>query len=138
MATCLVPSVEKTYYLRVQALLVDGGTLVLKSLIESQYPGMQWNTFLKQEQGKVAYLRNKKIISQDQYDVLYPQTGTTDISKYDISLLVCVLRSLCYPHTPASYWKFFPPSKDVSEEADIIRLSDVRNKVSLVIYTPST
>ena len=47
---------------------------------------------LKAKESQFKKLRSKNIIKQNQYDLIFPANGLTDISKWDITLFTLVIR----------------------------------------------
>ena len=78
----------------------------------------------------LAHLKSKKVIRQNQWDILYPGAPKqADLDHLDITLLCVLLRNICglAPST-AAVWKNVPNAADISTEADIVRIWRFRNE----------
>ena len=131
-ASAIDPSEEKAYHLKWLSLLVDGGTLVLRDQFDQRIPPNTLYKTLNRSGNlkKINILFNKKIINKQQQLQLYPKNGKPDSSTFDVSLLACLLRSICglkNEHDPV--WNSTPIPTDLSVEADIYRLRTLRNEV---------
>ncbi|XP_053389179.1 uncharacterized protein LOC128552180 [Mercenaria mercenaria] len=109
---------ENEYYIRLILLLLRGGTLVLKQVflkkLEDQ--GSQLNAFLQINKEAIKTLKEGKVLTLKQYNILYPVNGSvTEICEWDISLLACVLLN------------FFVQSFQKSEEKAIENIRTFRN-----------
>jgi hypothetical protein len=120
---------------RLQILICDGGLLVLRDIIDQTLAtqGITLKSCLDSEKSTVRHLKNRGVITQEQYKVLFPDYDqvpyTTDM---DITLVICLLRNLkCFGLSQKFDWDATPISSDESAEADICRLRALRNKVSM-------
>jgi hypothetical protein len=72
--------------------------------------------------------KTKKIITQPQWDELYPPPPRiSNIQEFDITLLVILLRNICSLTPPTTGWNVIPGSTDNSREANIVRIRLFRN-----------
>ncbi|XP_060596264.1 E3 ubiquitin-protein ligase DZIP3-like [Ruditapes philippinarum] len=118
---------------RLQILICDGGLLVLRNILDQTLAaqGITLRACLDSEKSTVRHLKNRGVITQEQYDILFPDYDriptTTDM---DISLVICLLRNLkCFGLSQRFDWDATPISSDVSVEADICRLRTLRDKI---------
>lgn len=84
---------------------------------------------LLQHQNKLNKLLSKKVISKAQYELLFPTGKTeTDSNRFDVTLLVALIRCCNgLPH-PARGWKNPPPDSDKSLAAFVLRAQKWRNE----------
>jgi len=82
---------------------------------------------LKGRKKDIDKLLQKRLIGHEQYNLLLPKNGcSVNSEKFDVSLLVTLLRSLCgYGYT--KNWK--PDVTDKSAKANICHCINVRNKI---------
>jgi hypothetical protein len=81
--------------------------------------------------------KTKKIITQPQWDKLYPPPPRiSNIQEFDITLLVILLRNICSLTPPTTGWNVIPGSTDNSREANIVRIRLFRN--NFFGHVPST
>jgi hypothetical protein len=119
---------------RLQILIIDGGLLVLRNIVDQTLTaqGTTLNACLNKEKATITCLKSRGIITQEQYDILFPTSGKIpDTTDMDITLIICLLRSLkCFGLNKTFNWKATPVSTDVTVEADLCRLKNYRNEVS--------
>ena len=82
------------------------------------------------EKGILEKLKKKKVLKDDQYNLIYPSTKKTDSTKFDVTLTFLLIRSLCGYKEPATGWDNEPVLTDSSVIADCIRLKLARNKIN--------
>ena len=78
---------------------------------------------------QLTTLIKKKILSRKQFELLLPQCQSTNSSKFDITILVAVIRNCIKVPAPSS-WDFHSLDKnDTSIASYIVRGKEIRNKV---------
>ncbi|XP_060565170.1 uncharacterized protein LOC132724352, partial [Ruditapes philippinarum] len=122
---------------RLQMLIIDGGLLVLRNIFNQKLQNVPLGAFLKNERHTITNLRSRGIITQVQYDLLFPTGGsgptTTDI---DITLIICLLRNIkLFGLNKNFQWNSIPAQGDTSVEADVSRLKMYRNELSHISST---
>ncbi|XP_060597704.1 uncharacterized protein LOC132751541, partial [Ruditapes philippinarum] len=123
---------KKMYYLRIQVLLVDGGTMVLRKIFDEKASPLA--ACLKQHQGTLAFLSKRNIINKQQYLLISSNAPTS--ASFDISLLSCLLRNICrLKGSTDPCWSTPPAPTDFSIEADLVRFRAYRNEFA---HTSST
>ncbi|XP_045201746.2 uncharacterized protein LOC123555156 isoform X2 [Mercenaria mercenaria] len=129
-------SQNRVYLFRLQMLIIDGGTIVIRNLFDQKHSGVPLGVLLAQEQSTISRLKMQKNITQKQYDLLYPQGNPPSTKYFDITLLVCLMRNLKIFGLNKKYaWNSVPQKNDTSTEADISRLKEFRNEVLLRLNT---
>ncbi|XP_053379434.1 E3 ubiquitin-protein ligase DZIP3-like [Mercenaria mercenaria] len=130
---------NRVYLFRLQMLVIDGGLLVLRNLLDQKLnvQNISLSTCLSQENSTITRLRGQNIITQVQYDLLYPLGGhLPSTADFDITLIICLLRSLkCCGFNRKFNWNVIPNASDLSVEADIYRLKLYRNEISHISTT---
>jgi molybdopterin biosynthesis enzyme MoaB len=113
-------------------LIVDGGLLILRNIFNQKMQNVPLGAFLKNERQTITNLRSRGIITQVQYDLLFPSGGTGPTSTdLDITLIICLLRNIkSYGLNKNFQWNSIPAQGDTSVEADISRLKMYRNEVN--------
>ena len=120
-------SEEKTNGMRLAWLLIDGGTHVLREVLQSVHP----STTLQHEltNNREILLKSRRAISHDQWEKLFPTSGDPpDPKTFDITLLHFLLRTICSLTEPPTGWHEMPTDNDNSREANIVRIKYFRNK----------
>ncbi|XP_046857793.1 E3 ubiquitin-protein ligase DZIP3-like [Xenia sp. Carnegie-2017] len=125
---------------RLSKLLINKGTQALKItlqiIINLQSSNLKDKLNDPSTKSKLTPLKFK-VISQEQWNLLYPLTGSPDIEHFDISLLTVLLRNICGLTAPHSGWNNLPSSSDTSITANIARIKFYRNEVYGHITTTS-
>ncbi|XP_048575673.1 NLR family CARD domain-containing protein 4 [Nematostella vectensis] len=132
MASVLSGTEGKDNFSRLCRLLVDGGTKALLTVFNSIHPPSSLAKSLKKNKATLKKLLNKKVIRQEQWDLLFPPSGSLpDAKNYDITLLFCLLRNICSlkPPSTTSGWDDLPPLTDTTMEANMCRLKWHGNKM---------
>ena len=93
-------SEEKTNGTRLARLLVDGGTHVLRKFLDSVYPEPKLIAKgLNKNSVKFQHLKSKRVISDHQWEKLFPPSGLPDSKEFDV--------------TPVSYTHLTLPTKRI-------------------------
>lgn len=117
-------------YAQLCRLLVDCGSQALRVIFDRIYPPEELCTALSHDrvQTTLKLLFEKKILSPAQWEMVYPVVPSFVTSaKFDPTLLMVLLRSICNLRSPAKGWDNFPSSTDKNIEDDIARLRCYRN-----------
>ncbi|XP_046849609.1 uncharacterized protein LOC124443124 [Xenia sp. Carnegie-2017] len=123
---------------RLSKLLINKGTQALKDTLQYLLKPSNLSATLNDPSKKSKLKSLKvKVIGKDEWDLLYPSTGSPDIKNFDISLLTVLLRNICGLLAPASGWNSLPPASDTSVSSNIARIKYYRNKVYGHITTTS-
>ena len=129
----LASSVEKTNGNKLSRLLIDGGTTVLRNVLDSHHPpaNLAANLSSKHIHSTLTKLRHRKILNGSQWDKLFPPPGggTPNSIYFDITLLFLLLRNICGLSPPRSGWDKMPPVSDTSREANLARMKYYRNEL---------
>ena len=130
-------SEEKTNGTRLARLLVDGGTHVLRKFLDSVYPEPKLlANGLNKNSVKFQNLKSKRVISDHQWEKLFPPSGLPPDSKeFDITLLHLLIREICYLPVPLTGWHKMPADDDQSLEANIARIKCFRNELCHSVST---
>ena len=130
---------NRVHLFRLQILLIDGGLLVLRNILDQtlKVQGKTLGACLSQEKATITRLRSQGHITQVQYSTLFPSGGQVpNLADLDITLIICLLRNIrCFGLNTKFDWKTAPLSSDVSLEADIWRLKNYRNQVTKLTYS---
>ncbi|KAL3862140.1 hypothetical protein ACJMK2_008130 [Sinanodonta woodiana] len=122
---------ENITFFRLASILIDVGTNVLRNVLHTEHPEKTFTQALLNNQAHLTSLHRKKILNDQQKNMLFPVSGAADSSTFDISLLFILLRNICPNKVPKppSGWKGLPANNDFSVGADILRLKEIRNVV---------
>ena len=129
MASSILESSEgKIYGFKLMRLIVDGGTEALRNVFLNIHPGNLQHVLASNHSTLFPLYRTKKIITQPQWDKLYPHPPRIpNIQEFDITLLVVLLRNICGLSAPSTGWNAMPSASDKSREANIARIKFFRN-----------
>ena len=127
-SSILESSEEKTNGWKLIRLIVDGGTEALREVFLSIHPGKLQHVLATHYSTLYPLYNSKKIITQPQWDKMYPHPHTIpNIQEFDITLLVILLRNICGLSAPSTGWNTMPGLADKSREANIVRIRLFRN-----------
>ena len=134
MAMSLSTDAEKrANFLRLSALVIDGGALALKTRFDAIFPPHILTQDLQTNKTLLNNLGKRRILSRVQLDLLLPAPPTkADSSNFDVCLFASLIQNLpafgqqC---TPVWGHKGLPPPTDLSLAADVQRLRFIRNQV---------
>ncbi|XP_045205036.2 uncharacterized protein LOC123557574 isoform X2 [Mercenaria mercenaria] len=133
MASGQANTLKRVYTYRLQALLIDGGTEVIRSVFD-QLTGVPLTVHLSNSHTIISQLKTARIITQAQYAKLFQTPGnptSASSSDLDMTLLVCLLQSTCgLKKRKDPIWFTQPAQNDMSVEADIVRMRYFRNELS--------
>ena len=129
-----VSTKETTNYARLCRLLVDVGSLVLRSTFDKIHPPATLHTVLGSTSVHYATLQllfrgRKKVLNPTQWGRLYPANYPVSSAAFDITLLTVLLRTICGLSPPATGWDHLPPASNISIADDIARVKYYRNIV---------
>ena len=126
----LTSSVEKTNGAKLNRLLMDGGTTVLRSVFDRHHPPANLAADLNANRVTLKNLLCRRILNRHQWDKLFPPGGAVpDSNTFDITLLFVLLTTICGLSPPPSGWHKMPPSSDTSLEANLARVKWYRNEL---------
>ena len=134
MAMPLSTAAEKrANFLRLSALVIDGGALALKTQFDAVFPPQSLTLDLQTNKTILINLSKRRVLSRDQLDLLLPAPPViADSSKFDVCLFACLIQNLpAFGQQNSPVWgqKWLPPPGDHSLAADVQRLRFIRNQV---------
>jgi len=100
---------------------------------DSSYQGLPekhvdlYNYLKRNHNSIIQQLKKNKILNEDQLDLLFPANGQTDSSKWDITLIVIVIRYCVNIPPPTNGWKKQLAVGDNTKSAGAIKARDLRN-----------
>ena len=126
----LASTVEKTNGAKLSRLLIDGGTMVLRTIFDRHHPPANLLADLNANYHILNNLLKRRVLHKPQWDLLFPPGGATpDSNTFDITLLFLLLTNICGLSPPPSGWHTKPPPSDTSVEANLTRIKFFRNKL---------
>ena len=118
----------KENFQRITRLLISGGTSLLRETFDSICTPSNLPTILSNPVTKNMVKAAK--LTMPQWHCLYPSPGVYGKSAdFDVTLLVCLLRTVCNLTPPTTGWNALPASTDHSLTADVARIKYYRNSV---------
>ena len=129
-SSALASSEEKTNGAKLSRLLIYGGTTVLRSVFDSYHPPANLAADLNASYSILNNLLRRRILNSHQWDKLFPPGGAApDSNTFDITLLFLLLTKTCGLYPPPSGWHTKPPPSDTSREANLARITFIRNQL---------
>ena len=128
-SSVLESSAEKIYGFKLIRLIVDGGTQVLRNVFLKIHPGNLHHVLTTHYLTLYSLFIPKRILTQPQWDKLYPHPPRfANIQEFDITLLAVLLRNICGLPDPSGGWNDMPSSTTKTLQDDIVRIRLFRNK----------
>ena len=127
MAHCLEITGDTLHGVKLNILLINGGTEGLRRVFDGFVSPPMLQHFLAIKEFEIKELYRKRIINKSQWDKLYPAVDTPASKNFDISLLYVLLRSVCGLPSPASGWGTKPSPADHSVEGAVEMIHWYRN-----------
>ncbi|CAG2207990.1 unnamed protein product [Mytilus edulis] len=119
-------SPEEQNYLRIANLLLRVAPSSVRIKFDNELHPGGLNTVLNQNRFKILEpLKQKKIINQAQWDLLFPISGTPSSKTFDLTLMICLIRNL----TNIEIGDAIPFSGNKTDGADLTRIKYYRNKI---------
>ena len=126
----LASSAEKTNGAKLNRLLIDGGTTVLRTIFDGYHPPARLSAGLNAHSFTLNSLLGKRVLRAAQWDKLFPPDGAApDSQTFDITLLFLLLTNICGLSPPRSGWHSKPSPSDNSLEANLARVKLFRNEL---------
>ena len=124
----LASSVEKTNGAKLNVLLIDGRTTVLREIFNRLYLPSNLLASLKSNYHTLNSLLKIGVLIKRQWDILFPPDGAAPDSKtFDFHLLFLLLTNICGLSPPPSGWHTTPAPSDTSLEANLVRVKYYRS-----------
>ena len=123
---------EETNYALLCRLLVSVGYQALKDTFDQIHPPAGLHDVLAHPPAHptLQSLRKKRILNPTQWGKLYPSlSSSVSSTRFDITLLMTLLRNICNLRPPLTGWDNLPSADDTTLEANIAKLRFYRNKV---------
>ena len=122
------PSKAKANFSRLCQLLVDKGGDALRAALHAIHPPSTLSSVLIAQKSALQKIKYK-VITDKQWNLVFPTSGTPDSKSFDITLLTILLRNICGLSPPAAGWNATPPAGDTSISDDIVRIKMFRNDI---------
>ena len=118
---------QSANFFKIIKLLVDVGGDVLREALLKEIPETQLANKFSLNYRKFVTLKSQKVLTDPQFSLV--TDPRPDPAKFDVSLLVALLRNICpNVQAPAKGWKESPDETDKSLGAELVRIRDIRNK----------
>ncbi|XP_053390905.1 uncharacterized protein LOC128553754, partial [Mercenaria mercenaria] len=119
---------------RLRCLIRECGNIIFKYRVEEKVKPLTIEHFLQDPENKrkLDSLHKKLVITGEQYDHLYPDSGSPSTEDFDITLWLVILRTFCCSrpyNDPLWYKSKSPEANDFSPEADVVRIRDHKSEV---------
>ena len=124
----LASSREKTNGSKLNRLLIDGGTTVLRKIFDRHHPPANLSSSLNANYYTLHNLLRRRVLNGHQWGKLFPPNGRIpDSNTFDITLLFLLLTNICGLSPPLTGWHTKPSPGDNSLEANLARVKFFRN-----------
>lgn len=117
--------------------IIECGKIVFMHKIRTTLKNVQEFLNDLSNKQKIERLKVNKVLSQEQFDLLYVQSpDVPELEQFDIALLIVLIRTFCCPapHDDKIWNKgSIPDSNDMSLTADMVRLRNLKNDIQEVV-----
>jgi hypothetical protein len=128
---------KEAYYLRMHLLIAKEVTNLLRARFDLIVPPHQLHTTIQNSMNTLYHGKNKNILNKTQWGLLFPQYNRPSSDTFDFTLLAYLLRNICGLKSKSKWWGETDnrkiPDNEVTEEADIARLRNLRNYVIITL-----
>ena len=129
-----IPPEQRTNGAKLSRLIFDEGGAAIRSLFDRYHPSASLVAGLEQNYTTLLSLLEKKLITQKEWELLFPTNSSVPCSQnMDMYLLFLLLHNICGLAEPRSGWNNQPSSSDDSLEGNLARLKwyicEVANRV---------
>ena len=124
----LAISVRETNGAKLNILLIDGGTTIVREIFDRLHHPSNLLASLKSSSHTLNILLKRGVLLRRQWDLLFPPGGAAADSKtFDFHLLFILLTNICGLSPPPSGWNTTPAPSDTSLEANLVRVKYFRS-----------
>nr|XP_022308347.1 uncharacterized protein LOC111114349 [Crassostrea virginica] len=130
-------------YLKLDTVIQKVAIPTVLKVFNASIPPNDLANVLNSNAGIIQELWKKRVINADQLDILVrvpgvqftfqskvPHQTDTSSEDFDISLMICILRSLNMVQAPSKGWDTFPPKEDTTMGANLYRIKALRNRLA--------
>ncbi|CAC5379504.1 unnamed protein product [Mytilus coruscus] len=121
-------SKEEENNVRLYLLLSRISPRAVRAVFDREFNPACLNVSIHKSRIKLEQLRQKSIINQSQWNLLFPSNGRSDSQTFDITLMITLLTNL----TQLSLCNIAPLETDKSQSDDLARIRNYRNHISHV------
>ncbi|VDI62991.1 Hypothetical predicted protein [Mytilus galloprovincialis] len=119
-------SPEEQYYIRIANLLLRVAPTAVRVKFDQEfYPGGLKAVLNLNKFNILAHLKQKRVINQPQWDLLFPISGKPASDTFDLTLMICLIKNL----TNIEVGDELPFSGNETDGADLTRIKYYRNKI---------
>ncbi|CAG2243413.1 unnamed protein product [Mytilus edulis] len=119
-------SPEEQYYIRIANLLLRVAPTAVRVKFDQEfYPGELKAVLNLNKFNILAHLKQKRVINQPQWDLLFPISGKPASDTFDLTLMICLIKNL----TNIEVGDELPFSRNETDGADLTRIKYYRNKI---------
>ncbi|CAC5416514.1 unnamed protein product [Mytilus coruscus] len=118
---------EESNYMRIAHLILRVAPTAVRIKFDAEFHPSGLRIVLNQNRFKyIEPLRQKRVINQKQWDLLFPVSGMTCSETFDVTLMICLIRNL----TNITVVDTCPHLNDTSAGADLSRIKYYRNRIT--------
>lgn len=122
-------TIEEENFLRIVQLMSGVVVEAVRTIFDNFFSPKKLHKTLQAKKKDMEDLEKNRILTKPQMDALYPLSGLPSSKKFDITLLMCLLKNLKQIPPHSLKMNSEPPSCDKSVGADLVRLRLYRNKI---------
>jgi len=132
----IVDSLARNYFRLARLTLIAGTDQISQCVLDRLPAGQTLHTELQRHRCKLERLLRRRVISEHQWQLLYPTQGNADLALIDMTLWITLLRTV----VPASKlgarhvrWHAAPGDDQTEWYHDVLRIRETRNSLAHLI-----
>ncbi|CAC5369600.1 unnamed protein product [Mytilus coruscus] len=119
---------EEENYVRMSLLLTGISPRAARALFDYEFAPACLESALKKEYNKLKDLQKRRIINQQQWNLLFPRFPDVLSSKtFDVTLMIALLRHLTNLNPPHGGYDLLPSPNETTPTSDLARIKYYRN-----------
>ncbi|CAG2243391.1 unnamed protein product [Mytilus edulis] len=124
-------SVGEENYVRMSLLLTGVSPRAARTFFDSEFAPACLGATITKQYNTLFDLKNKHVINQSQWNLLFPRFPDVPDSKtFDVTLMILLLRNLAQINPPLCGYDRLPSSMEISSAADLARIKYYRNHLA--------
>ncbi|XP_076105878.1 uncharacterized protein LOC143074214 [Mytilus galloprovincialis] len=120
-------SEEEENYVRLALLLKGLAPRAVRTYFDGSFPPIHLPSTLNINYNTLDDLKYRKVLTQTQWNLLFPTNGVPDSTTFDVTLMICLIRNLASIIQPRNGFDRLPLPVETTPGADLARIKWYRN-----------
>ncbi|XP_062582489.1 E3 ubiquitin-protein ligase DZIP3-like [Saccostrea cucullata] len=123
-------SFRELNFFRIALLIFRRVPIAVRTFFDSKHPPLDLISDLALNKPKLLAIKKERVISTQQWNILYPSSGYVTSRQFDVTTLILLLRYMTSVPAPVTGFDKLPSQSDNSVGADLARMKYYRNIVA--------